>query len=431
MHYLVISYTHKNTDITTREKIAFNNDLEREQSLKNIIDCLYVNEAIILSTCNRIEVSASVSDIQNAKSTIFTELSRKSGIEMNELISRADIHENENAVRHIFSVVSSLDSLVVGETQIAGQFKDAFKFSLEKGFCAAKLSRVANYSFKCASAVRNATNLGAGSVSVASTAVAQAKELYKDKAQDTTALVIGAGEMSELTLKHLLKAGFSATLTSRNIKKAELLASTIEGEINIEPYEKLEELLNSYELMFTATSAPYPIVKKDMVKDFPKQRYWFDIALPRDIEEFTIDGIKVYAVDDLKTIVEQNLHLRAEQAKTAYTIVRDMTKEFYHWLNTLGVEPLIKKLYLKSDEIIEQKIESAISKKYISGDEKENITKLCQNIISKLLYPASKNLRAISSEENFDETIEKLGEIFDIKEDQLDSNSYANYKCNN
>ncbi len=428
MHYLLISYTHKNTDITTREKIAYNNDLEKEQSLRNMIDCLYVNEAIVVSTCNRTEITASVSDIQKAKNTIFDELVKKTGINRTELISRADIYEDENAVRHLFSVVSSLDSLVVGETQIAGQFKDAYKYSLEKGFCAAKLSRVANYSFKCAGAVRNATSLGTGSVSVASTAVAQAKELYKEYAKNINALVIGAGEMSELTIRHLLRAEFKVTLTSRNLKKAELLASTIDENIVVKPYEELKELLNSHELMFTATSAPYPIIKKEMIKPIKKQRYWFDEALPRDIEEFEVDNIKVYAVDDLKTIVEQNLHLRAEQAKMAYTIVRDMTKEFYHWLNTLGVEPLIKQLYLKTDEIISQKIDSAISKKYISCEEKENIQQLCENIISKVLYPATKNLREMSSEENFDETIEKIREIFDIQEDKK-SNSFENYKC--
>lgn len=431
MNYLIISYTHKNTDIATREKIAFNNDLEKEQSLKNMIDCLYVNEAVVVSTCNRTEIIASVVDISKSKDTIFTELSNKSNISKNELISRADIYENETAVRHLFSVVSSLDSLVVGETQIAGQFKDAYKFSMEKGFCATKLSRIANYSFKCASAVRNATSLGTGSVSVASTAVAQAKEIYKDDAKNIKALVIGAGEMSELTIKHLLKAGFLVTITSRNIKKAELLASTIDPTIEIKPYDMLKELLNSYELMFTATSAPYAIIKKDMIENFDKQRYWFDIALPRDIEEFIAPNIKVYAVDDLKTIVEQNLHLRAEQAKMAYSIVRDMTKEFYHWLNTLGVEPLIKQLFLKSDTIINEKVDSALSKKYISIEDKENITKLCQNVISKILYPATKNLRALSSEENFDEMIEKLREVFDIKEDHKKENDFKNYKCEN
>ena len=425
MEYLVISFTHKNTDINTREKLAFNNEVEKEVFLKSIIKYDKINEAILLSTCNRIELILSVLNQKETLSIAIDELSNHSSLNIDELLHLADIYENESAAHHIFTVASSLDSLVVGETQIAGQLKDAFKFSLDKGYCAQKLSRVLHYAFKCAAKVRNATQLGSGSVSVASTAVAQAKNIFKDMA-NIKALVIGAGEMSELASRHLLKYGFDVVICSRNNKKARALAQSIisdgngqnynQNQIKVEPYEKLEELLNSMRLMVTATSAPYPIIKKEMVKPFAYIRHWFDIALPRDIEQFEYENLNIYSVDDLQCIVNENLEIRTEQAKEAYAIVGKMTKEFFVWLQTLSVEPMIKTLYLKSDAIIEKKIQNAIKKYFIKAEDKENITKLCQTVMAEFLHHPAKKLREVSTSIEGDVILGTAQSIFNIKD---------------
>ena len=412
MHYLIVSFTHKNTNISTREQLAFGNDLEKETFLTKIVDCNYINEAILTSTCNRVEIVASVSDTKKAVKSILEALTIKSKISEEELSNIADIYEDENAVHHLFTVVSSLDSLVVGETQIAGQFKDAFKFSIDNGFANQKLTRLANFSFKCAKKVRTATSLGTGSVSVASTAVAKAKEIFQDE-NDVKALVIGAGEMSELTIRHLLRENFKVVVTSRNLKKAQLLAATIVSSnssyssdmIEVRPYEKLATLLNKMRVLVTATSAPYPIITKDMVEFVEFQRYWFDIAIPRDIEPMEISKVNIYAVDDLKDIVDKNLDLRAAQAKEAYSIIGKSTKEFYKWLGSLGVEPMLKRIYLNADDIIEKKIQNAISKKFIDSSNKENITKLCKTVISEFLHTPSQNLRNSSQSSDSDKLV--------------------------
>ena len=424
MEYLVISFTHKNTDISTREKIAFGNEIEKETFLKKILKENIINEAILLSTCNRIELIISTFTSKEAVQIALEEFSSYSSLPIKELSNRADIYENEGAVHHIFTVASSLDSLVVGETQIAGQLKDAFKFSIEKEFCAQKLSRVINYAFRCAANVRNATQLGSGSVSVASTAVAQAKQLYKDT-QGVKALVIGAGEMSELACRHLLRYGFDVIICSRNIKKAKALATAIledgngqeykQEQISVEPYNKLEELLNSMRLMVTATSAPYPIIKKDMIKSYNNTRNWFDIALPRDIEDMQIDNINIYSVDDLQCIVDENIELRASQAKEAYLIVKNTTQEFYDWLKILSVEPFIKKLHLHSQDIIESKVQNAIKKGFIKEEDKDNIQKLCETIMAQFLHSPTKNLKDISSSHQGDVILDNIQKLFDIK----------------
>jgi len=425
MIYLSISFTHKNTDIQTREKLAFGNDLEKETFLKNILAQNNIEEAVLLSTCNRVEIITSVSNVQDAQTLILKKLAEFSTLDFEDLTERADIFDNNYAIHHLFSVASSLDSLVVGETQIVGQLKDAFKFSMSKGFCNRKLARAFHYSFKCAASVRNATSLGTGSVSVASTAVAKAKEIFKNK-EDVSALVIGAGEMSELAIKHLLSSGFNVVITSRDIKKAQLLASTFDEEISVEPYSELNELLNTMELLITATSAPYPIIKEDMVKECSFNRYWFDVAVPRDIDDIQMNKLNIYAVDDLQDIVNENMALRAESAKKAYSIVSNMSKEFFDWLRTLGVEPVLKHLHLNGDDIIEKKLQNAIKKGFINGEDEENIKKLCQTVMAEFLHLPSKKLKEVSKSMEGDIVLGTVQNIFGLKDDTTMLNKY---KC--
>ena len=435
MQYLTISFTHKNTDISTREKLAFNNELEKELFLKNILNNDIISEAILLSTCNRVELILSTSSDKEAGKIALRHFAQHSKLDLNELIGRADIYENEGAIHHIFTVASSLDSLVVGETQIAGQLKDAFKFSLEKGFCSQKLSRVLHYAFKCAARVRNATQLGSGSVSVASTAVAMAKDIYKDT-NGVKALVIGAGEMSKLACRHLLKYGFDIVICSRNINKAKILAQSIlddgngevytKEQIKVEPYDKLEELLNSMRLLVTATAAPYPIIKKEMIRPYNHTRNWFDIALPRDIDDFSYPKVNIYSVDDLQCIVDQNMELRASQAKEAYAIVGKMTMEFFNWLKTLSVEPVIKHLHLKAEDIIEKKVQNAIKKHFIKKEDKENIQKLCQTVMAEFLHHPTIKLKEVSKSMEGDVVLGTTQNLFGLKDD---TDMLNKYKC--
>jgi len=425
MIYLSISFTHKNTDIQTREKLAFGNDLEKETFLKKILLDDAIEEAVLLSTCNRVEIITCVTNVELSQNLILQKLSEFSTLNFDNLMERADVFDGNYAIHHLFSVASSLDSLVVGETQIVGQLKDAFKFSMSKNFCNRKLARAFHYSFKCAAGVRTATSLGTGSVSVASTAVAKAKEIFKNKG-DVSALVIGAGEMSELAIKHLLKANFNVVLTSRNVKKAQLLASTFDEEITVKPYENLTNMLNEMEVIVTATSAPYPIIKEEMVSVCDFNRYWFDVAVPRDIEDMDIDKLHIYAVDDLQDIVNENMALRAESAKKAYSIVSNMSKEFFDWLRTLGVEPVLKHLHLNGDDIINQKMQKAIQKGFINKSDEENIRKLCQTVMAEFLHLPSRKLKEVSKSMEGDIVLGTVQNIFGLKSDTQMLNKY---KC--
>jgi glutamyl-tRNA reductase len=232
--------------------------------------------------------------------------------------------------------------------------------------------------------------------------------------------------MSELAIKHLLKSNFDVVICSRNLQKAKILANTFEENIEVEPYDRLEELLNSKRLLFTATSAPYPIIKKDMVSKCRFTRNWFDIAVPRDIEDVKSENLNIYSVDDLQGIVDENVVLRADAAKIAYGIVGKITVEFFSWIKTLSVEPTIKHLYLRADEIIEKKLQNALKKGFIKLEDEENINKLCKTIMSEFLHQPSVKLRDVSKSMEGDIVLGTTQNLFGLKDNTEMLNKY---KC--
>ncbi len=416
MSYLSISFTHKNTDIHMREKLAFPDSAVQETFLKTILEDYNVKEAVLLSTCNRVEIITTVRELDKAKTSILKALANYSLLDFDDLNTRANVYENAGAIHHLFSVASALDSLVIGETQIVGQLKDAYRLSLAKGFCAQAITRAMTYAFKCAANVRTATSLGTGSVSVASTAVAKAKSIVENT-QGVKALVIGAGEMSELTIKHLLSSGFEVILISRNIKKAKLLADSFDKPIDVQPYENIDRLLNEIPVLVTATSAPYPIIKQNMVQECDFERYWFDIAVPRDIDDITSPKLNIYSVDDLQDIVDENMSQRAQKAKMAYSIVNDLSKEFFDWLKSLEVEPVVKNLYLIADEVIEKRVEIAIKKGFIRSGNEENVKKLCQSVLKEFLHRPTTRIKDIAKNSECDVVLGSIQSVFGLKND--------------
>ncbi len=429
MIYLLVSFTHKNTDIYTRQKLSFANEDKIDTFLNNLTKNENILEAVLLSTCNRIEIITAVHDKQDAIYSILKELSAHSGFIEEELSLRADIFDSNSAVHHLFSVASSLDSLVIGETQIVGQLKDAFKYSINKGYCAQNLARVFHYAFKTAAKVRTATSLGTGSVSVASTAALKAKKCFENK--DVTgvkALVIGAGQMGELAIKHLQNHNFDIVLTSRSYEHALELAKKFDKiTIEVRDFKDLPDLINSTQVLMSATSSQVPIITKNMLRDFPKKRFWFDIAVPKDIENnLSYDNLQIFNVDDLQDIVDENMALRAQNAKIAFVIVSTMAKEFFIWLKSLGVEPVIKYLHELGENTIEEKIKKAIKKGFIDKKDEANITKLCQNIMSDFLHKPSKHLRIVSKTMEGDVALGSIQNMFGLKEDLSMINKY---KC--
>lgn len=414
MHYLILSFTHKNTTLPIRDRLAFNDDESKRQFLAETTACRYVNEAFVLSTCNRIEVIASCNNLNGSADHLFALLYSHSGISANELKGRAELLEDQGAIHHLFSVASSLDSLIVGETQIAGQLKDAYRFSLEAGHSGDKLTRAVNYAFKCAAEVRNRTDISSKPVSVASVAVAAARREY-GSLEGKSALVIGSGEMSIIAARTLKNHGCRISVMNRTMAKVEPLAEEVDAKLV--PFNRLGEVLGDYDMIFTATSALEPIITGPVKFKTLHRRHWFDMAVPRDIGDIDSDAISVHRVDDLKNTVDENIMLREEEAKASFSIVGRYTSEFYAWLKCLNIEPLIKTMYQRAEAAAKAETERAVKKGFIPEAHAESAEKMALQSLKRYLHPHVRQLRRAAEIGDIDTMIESVRFILNMNEE--------------
>ncbi|WP_139470644.1 glutamyl-tRNA reductase [Campylobacter armoricus] len=425
MHYYCVSFTHKNTDIATREKLSFSSEDKKRELLKLIHSNNKILESLILSTCNRVEIFLFTGELDKLNEHIINTLCLLCGVNKNELSAKADFYEDSGAIHHLFSVASSLDSLVIGETQIAGQLKDAYKFSLQEQKCGVHITRAIHYAFKCAAKVRNQTEISKNPISVASVAVAKAKELLN--LENKTIVVVGAGEMSELACKHLLNAKAKVLILNRDIQNAKKLSETLGEDVSYESIANLKEALNKYEVFFSATNAPHAIITSDLLEEKDFKRYFFDIAVPRDIDIKMSEKNIVYAVDDLEEVVRKNLTLREHQAQIAYSIVGVMTNDFFQHLSKLATLPLVKQLRLRADEIAKEQLQKAIKKGYLKHTNHEEARKLINQVMNVFLHHPSVNLKKLSGTMQNDSVVNAMRYVFDLKNENLEG--LNSYKC--
>lgn len=423
--YYCISFTHKNTDISTREKLSFSNEDKKREFLRLIHSNNKILESLVLSTCNRVEIFLFLGDNEGINEYILNALCLLCNVNKDDLSSKADFYEDSGAIHHLFSVASSLDSLVIGETQIAGQLKDAYKFSLQEQRCGVNITRAIHYAFKCAANVRNQTEISKNPISVASVAVSKAKELIN--LEGKTAVVVGAGEMSELACKHLLNAKAKVLILNRDLEKAQKLCEELGENAEFESIANLKEVLNSYEVFFSATNAPHAIIIDELLEEKEYTRYFFDIAVPRDIDIKSNDKTIVYAVDDLEEVVRKNLTLREHQAQIAYSIVGNMTNEFFKHLSKLATLPLVKQLRLQANQIAQEQLQKAIKKGYLKNSNHEEAKKLINQVLNAFLHHPSVNLKKLSGTMQNDAVINSMRYVFDLKNENLEG--LNSYKC--
>ncbi len=420
--YYCISFTHKNTDIDLREKLSFSDEEKKKEFLKIISTNENIEECLLISTCNRVEIVAFVKTA--CAGFIIKSLALLCDVTKDILLEKADIFEHNGAIHHLFSVASSLDSLVVGETQIAGQLKDSFTFALKNHFCAIHLSRAVHSAFKCAAKVRNKTQISKNPISVASVAVAKAKELVDLKQKK--AVVIGAGEMGELAAKHLIVAGSRVIILNRDTQKASELCEKLGVLSEFDSLENLKEYLNKYQLFFSATNATNAIITDSLIEELPYKRYFFDIAVPRDIHVSENEKISVFTIDDLEIVVQKNLALREQEARMAYAIIGHETAEFFKYLNDLALNPIIKAIRLQAKECVDKQLEVALKKGYLKKSDKEEARKLIHQVFKAFLHVPTVNLKHLQGKMQSDTVINAMRYVFDLQNNLEGLNQY---KC--
>ena len=404
--YLVISFNYKNSDVTTRGKLSV---------LPNYYDEFKrYGEVIIVATCNRIEIVA-FAEILNP---ILTKIEQLTGVNT----EKAFIFKGKEAIRHIFKVLSSLDSMVVGETQITGQYKEAFMKAYEEGAIKKNLSRLMHFGFKTAKRVRNETDISSKPVSVASIAVRKAKEVLGDLG-GYSAVVVGAGDTSRIVCKHLEKHGVNIILLNRTYENAIVLKEEItDVNVDVHTMDKLEKFINQYRLLFTATSSQNPIIHDGIIKEKEFKRYWFDLAIPSDICEIETENIDIFRVDDLKDISDENMLQRQEEIKKAESIVEEMVEEYLKFVQTSEINPVLKELRKKAEEISKDVIQNAIKKKFIKKEDEKAVEKLVHTAFKRFLHNPTITLKQNANEPQIDILLSSIKKLFKIDGDLADIN---------
>jgi glutamyl-tRNA reductase len=406
--YFIISFNYRNSDVVLRSKLA-------KLTLEDFKD---FKEVFLLSTCNRIEV---VFDKKQDLTELYDKVYKKV-ITPEELV-KAEIFEGRDAIEHIFKVAASLDSMVVGETQITGQLKEAFLEGYEKHFIGQDLTRLIHFSFKCAKKIRNQTQISAEPVSVASIAVRKAKEELNDLS-GYSAVVVGVGDTARIVCKNLIKEGVNIVLVNRTVENAFALKEELGDEVNIDIHslEKLPKLINNYRLLFSATASNYPVIRSEDIKPTSFKRLWFDLAIPSDIEEATCDDISLIKVDDLKEISQRNLQKRQQELKNANQLIKKCGDEFEKYLQSVSIDPVIKFLQEKAKESANLALTNAVKKKYIPADVADEVEKVLHNAFKRFLHHPNITLRKMADSAEVDILVSSVKRLFGMNGESMDMN---------
>ncbi len=417
----LIGTSHKTAPIEIREKFSFKEE-ETKDFLLKLLENENILETFLLSTCNRTEIYF-VSNIENFELVKnFLKNYKKLDFDIDKYIYT---HKNLEAIYHGFKVASSLDSLVIGEPQIVGQFKNAYLLAKEIGAIGQILDRFCQTALKVSKKVRTLTNIAKGEVSIASVAVELAKKIFGSLKGKKVAL-IGAGEMAQNAIKHLIKEGVKdLIIVNRNQDKAKNIAENLKKEfpfLNIEiyPLNKLLEALEKVDVVISSTSAPSFIITYEDIKKIinKKKNYLFliDIALPRDIDpkvqEF--DNVFVFYIDDLEKIVKENLKQRELEAIKAEKIVEEEAIRFYKWLKEYQVYPIIASIREKAEKIRKEELEKRLKKLNLDEKTKKEIDYMTKVIVNKILHTQIANAKLLAKEDEDGSIVKVLKNLFDI-----------------
>jgi len=360
-----IGMNHETAPVELRECLA-KDPAHADRALAMMRELSCVKEGIFLSTCNRVEALFTTEQTEEAKSSIVDLLSGLGGMPSESLCSSLFTYEDRDAVRHIFRVASSLDSMVIGEPQILGQIKEAYASATKEKTTGVILNRLLHRAFHTAKRVRTETGIADAAVSVSYAAVELAKKIFYEF-KGKKVLLIGAGEMAELAARHLLTQGVSAiTVANRTFQKAVEVAQGFKG-VPVS-FEEIGTQLLEADIVISSTAAPGYVITHDQVKGSMKKRknrplFFIDIAVPRDVEPEVndLENVYVYDIDDLKGIIQVNLSQREGEAVKAERIVEEEVIKFEQWLKTLEVVPTIVSLKEKAETIRQAELKKSLS----------------------------------------------------------------------
>ena len=422
MEIVLIGLSHKTAPVEIREKFCLAREKVKE-FLGQLAGIPGVREGMVLSTCNRLEVLSVMEDAEDKAARIGDLLAGIAGMPAKELYSYLYLHRGEEAVRHLFRVTSSLDSMVLGEPQILGQVKEAYSQAVENRVSGLILNKLLHRSFFVAKRVRTETKIASQAVSVSFAAVELAKKILGNL-EDKRAMLIGAGEMSELAARHLISQGVREIwVTNRTHQRALELAQAFQGKAV--SFEDFAQQLKNVDIVLSSTGSTHYIIRKEQLTEVIRARknkpmFFIDIAVPRDIDPAIneMDNVYVYDIDDLQGLVESNKEERKKQVQQAEEIVTQGVQAFRAWLRSLEVVPTILALRTRLEQIRKREVDKALSLfKNVSEDERKALDLLTNSIINKILHHPISLLKHQESRDHGKVYIEMTRKIFQLDEE--------------
>lgn len=398
MKLLVTGVSHKTAPVAVRERLAFREDA-LPAALENLKSREGVNEAVILSTCNRVEITVTTDDDADAQAIVDSFLNEQKAVHSETMRPHIYRHEGREAIHHLFRVAASLDSMVIGEPQILGQLKNAYTAAKNCGALCGWLDGLLGRTFSVAKRVRSETGIGQMAVSVSYAAVELARKIFGDLS-GRTIMIVGAGKMSELAARHLRRSGASHVfVTNRTHERAVEMAALFQG-TPVE-YTRFVSMLPEVDIVITSSGAPhYVLQKEDMQRVISARRnkpmFLIDIAVPRNIDPAVnqIDNIFLYDIDDLQEVVNANLRERMKEAEHAEALVADEVDRTMARLKVAEVTPTIVGLQEQLEQIRTGELEK-VRRKYgpFSPEQEQALEMLTRGIINKVAHGPISELR--------------------------------------
>ena len=400
MELICIGLSHQTAPQDVRQRLALG-EPEQVALMQRLAQA--PTEALLVSTCNRVELYLTSPDLAQAAIRAREELSRVGGPETLEHLYE---HHGAGAMEHLFRVASSLDSMVLGEAQILGQVKESFELGQSAGAVRGGLTRVCAAAFSCAKRVRTETAIGRSATSMASAAVALATKVF-DQLSDKTAVVVGAGEMGELAARNLKQAKIGKLIiTNRTLARAEALVAEIGGG-TARPFEDLPALLKEADVVVSSTASPLPLFTKENVGAVGRARrfrplFMVDLAVPRDIapDVAQLDWVTAYDVDDIQKFVAENAAARVEEAQKAGVLVIQEVSRFMRDRAVREGVPVLARLRQRAEQIAKAEVDKTLAAvgEGLTEKQRKSIEAMGRAIVNKLLHEPTAKLRAVGPE---------------------------------
>ena len=417
MDILVVGLNHNTAPIEVREKLAFNGP-KLEEGVKALHSLEEINEVVVLSTCNRVEMYACVNDAARASEAIKSFISSFHGIDRGLLDESLYFHSGPAGVLHSFRVAASLDSMIVGEAQILGQLKDSFEFSLERKATGVMLNKLMKKSISVAKRVRTETRIAESAVNISSAAVDLARKIFTHL-EEKSVLLLGAGDMAELAAKHLMSGGVrDITVANRTYETGCALAEQMGG--RAVEFAVFHEEMERSDIVICSTGAPEYVVRKDLMHDVMKARrqkpvFIIDISVPRNIdpEINKLENVYLYDVDDLRSVADAGLEERKKEAAKGEAIVVEEVETFLRWRASLDAVPTIVALREKAEEVKREELEKVLTRMPELGEkERKLVEQLASSIVNKLIHPPTAALK--QDTEDKDELVATIKRLYGI-----------------